>query len=102
MLATSRARAVDEGTVGTTGRLTGWETKPVESDFEKQKIKGEQSVPPWRIADTRVRLAVRNSGLSKSTLLYAEGCPAADVPVNRDGTSLRVELPAKAVYLILH
>ena len=92
--------------VGTTARLTGWETRPAEFDFDKQKVAGEQIVnpgtPPWRVADTRVRVVVQNAKLAKATLLDAGGYAAQDVPVTRDGKSLTVELPPNTLYLVLH
>jgi hypothetical protein len=91
--------------VGTTARLTGWETRPAEFDFDKQKVQGEQIVntgkPPWRIADTRVTLRVKNAALAKATVLDAGGYAAGDVPVTQVGSSLTVELPANTMYLVL-
>ena len=91
--------------VGTTARLTGWETRPVEFDFDKQKVKGEHIVntgkPPWRIAETRVRLTVRNARVAAATLLDVGGYAAGDVPVSREGDSISLDLPPNTMYLVL-
>jgi hypothetical protein len=91
--------------VGTTARLTGWATRPAEFEFDKQNVQGEQIVntgkPPWRIADARVRLSLKNAGVSKATLLDAGGYAARDVPVRREGNSVTLELPPDTMYVLL-
>ena len=102
-LATSKSILVQ---VGTTARLTGWETKPAEVEFDKQKVKGEQIVntgtPPWRVADTRVNLTLKNANISKATLLDASGYAAGDVPVSRDDKAISIQLPPNAMYVVLN
>ncbi len=90
---------------GTTERLTGWETKPVVFEFEKQKIEGEQVTntgkPPRLVAETKVRVTVTNASVTKATLLTVEGYAAQEVPVRREGGAVTVELPANAMYVVL-
>jgi hypothetical protein len=91
--------------VGTTSRLTNWESKPTEFDFEKQKVKGEvivnTGVPPWRVENTRVRLTLKKTNLKKATLLDHAGYAAGDVPVKREGGAISIELPPNAMYVVL-
>ena len=92
--------------VGTTARLTGWETKPAEFPFEKKTMKGEQIVntgrPPWRIADTDVRLTIRNPHLTKATRLDVNGYAAGDAPATPGGDKgLSVRLPPDTMYMVL-
>lgn len=91
--------------VGTTARLTGWETEEATFKFREQQIRGERIVnagrPPWRIADTKVTLRVNNPRLTKATLLDAGGYAADGVPVARDDRGVTLELPASTMYLVL-
>ncbi len=91
--------------VGTTARLTGWETKPVEFDFQKVKIKGEQIVntgkPPWLIKDTQVSITILNKAITKATRLDVNGVAAEDCGGRRNGPAASVVLPANTMYLIL-
>lgn len=92
--------------VGTTARLTGWKTEQATLDFQGQKVQGERIVssgrPPWRVAGTHVTLSINNPHLTRATLLDAAGYAAAEVPMERDGEGLRIELPTQTMYLILH
>lgn len=94
--------------VGTTARLTGWETKPATFEFQKKQIQGEQIVntgtPPWRVADTDVRVTVRNPKLTKATRLDVNGYAAEGVqttPASGDRKGVAVKLPANTMYLVL-
>lgn len=91
--------------VGTTARLTGWETKPATFDFNKGKIDGEQIVntcrPPWRIANTRVTVTINNSRLRRATRVDASGRAAGKVPVEREGKKLRCVLPPDALCVVI-
>lgn len=91
--------------IGTTARLTGWETLDAEFEFEKMRIKGEQIVntgkPPWRVADAEVTVTISNAGLSKAMKLDAGGYAAGEVAVRRDGKTMTVKLPRDTMDLVL-
>ncbi len=91
--------------VGTKARLTGWTTEDATFDFQNQKIKGERIIntgrPPWRIAETKANVRVKNPHLSKATLLDVGGYKMAEASVQRDDRGLSVELPADTMYFVL-
>ncbi|QDU95246.1 hypothetical protein [Lignipirellula cremea] len=91
--------------VGTTARLTDWKTRPVEFDFQKQKIQGEEIVnagkPPWRIANTSATISVRNPLLTSARLVRLNGTDGGAVPLQKTEQGVAIELPADAMYLIL-
>jgi hypothetical protein len=91
--------------VVTVNRLTGYRTEPATFTVGKgdgaYQVEGEQivriGVPPFRIANTLVSLVVRNSRLTKATVLDINGYPTSKVEINRG----RVRLPKNAVYVVL-
>ena len=91
--------------VGTTARLTGWEEKDAEFEFQKQTIRGKQIVntgaPPWRIANTLAQIAITNPDLKTATLLDVGGYALREIPLNRSGRTASVELPANSMYMVL-
>ena len=91
--------------VGTTARLKGWRTAPAEFDFQKQMIQGERIVhngtPPWQVAATDVTLTLVNPSLSHATLLDANGYAVAAVEVERRGSTARLRLPSRAMYVVV-
>lgn len=93
--------------VGTTARLTGWETKPATFMNGTENVRGEQIVstgaPPWLITNTKATIALKNPGLTHATLLDPSGYSAGGVPIQHaDGGSIVVQLPPQTMYLILH
>jgi hypothetical protein len=101
-IATSKKLLVQ---IGTTERLTGYETKPVEFQFEKQKVKGEEITntghPPRLIANTSVKLTLKKTAVTTATLLDVSGYAVKEIPVKREGSGLTVDLPANAMYVVL-
>ncbi len=91
--------------VGTTARLTGWETRPAEFEFRDQTMAGEQIVntgaPPWRIADTQVTLTIRNPRLRQARQVNAAGVGAGEVAVRPLGENVTLTLPPDAQYVVL-
>jgi hypothetical protein len=95
--------------VGTTARLTGWQTKEAEFSPEGngkgKTVRGEQIVntgtPPWQIGNTNATLTLKNEGITKATLLDPNGYAAGDVPINRSAGAITVELPKHTMYLLL-
>lgn len=91
--------------VGTTARLEGWRDKPVEFEFQEQKISGSEIVhtgrPPWRIVNTHVTLTVRNPHLSKLTVLDESGYARRTIELTRRDGAAVVELPADTMYAVL-
>jgi len=95
--------------VGTTARLTGWETRPArfkaEGGGKGADVDGEEIVntgsPPWQVAATRATVTLSNPYIRRATRLDPNGYAAADVPLNRTGDTVTVELPKDTMYLIL-
>jgi len=88
--------------VGTTNRLTGWTTEPIDEQGREAKRKIVLTgKPPYRIAHTRARLTLTNPRIRRATRLDVHGYPAQDVPITRDGDQINVPLPADTLYLVL-
>ena len=91
--------------VGTTARLTGWEEKDAKFDFQKQTIEGKQIVntgtPPWRIANINAEISIANPHLAKATLLDIGGYAVRELPLERNGRTASIELPANTMYMVL-
>lgn len=56
---------------------------------------------PWNVWDTDVTVAIRNAGLSKATLLDANGYPVKAIPAEALDGALRVKLPRDAMHVVL-
>jgi hypothetical protein len=91
--------------VGTTTRLTGWQTKPVEFDFQKTKIQGEEIVntgkPPWQIANTQVAITIRNTFIEHAHKVTLAGRDGGEISLKQDEKSCSVRLPHDAMYVVL-
>jgi hypothetical protein len=102
-LATSKKILIQ---VGTANRPTGWKSKVVEfQTSDKRTIQGLEvlntGTPPWLIADAKFGISLKNTGLSKATLLNPAGYVVENVPVNRAKTGITLTLPTDTMYLIL-
>jgi hypothetical protein len=95
---------------GTTAKLTGWTTKKASfkadgGDGKGAMIEGEQIVntgsPPWQVGNAKGTIRLKNSGLTKATLLDANGYAVKEAAVKREGGVMVIELPANTMYLIL-
>jgi hypothetical protein len=92
--------------VGTSVRLTGWQTKPVAFKADgKNEVQGFEIVQtgkaPWRVIDTDVTLTINNAGIKTATLLDTAGYAAKKFDVEQAGGKLTVKLPANALYVVL-
>ena len=56
---------------------------------------------PWRVANTKAKVTVQNTGVTRAHMLDVAGYPAADVPVNKTAGGLEVQLPPNTMYLVL-
>jgi hypothetical protein len=103
-LASSRKILVQ---VGTSARPTGWMTRAAEFPGEdgKTPVQGFEIIstgaPPWRVVNTEVGLVMRNSKLTRATLLDPAGYPVEEAQTNRAGDDFSVKLPLNTMYLIL-
>jgi len=95
--------------VGTTAKLTGWTTKKTQFKAEGRNgamIEGEQIVntgsPPWQIGNTNAGITLKNSGLTKATLLNPNGYAVKEIAAKQSGGSFFIELPHDAMYIVLH
>ncbi len=97
--------------VGTTCRPYGWQEKEAEFDANlhgggKPDMRtGSQIVslggPPWNVVATRASITVANSGLSRATLLDANGYPVRGIEASAAEGRITVELPPDALYVAL-
>ncbi len=91
--------------VGTTARLTGWQTRPVTFDFQKQKINGEQITnagrPPWRIRDTQVTVTLNNSAIRNARRVTLAGRDGGEIALKRSRDSVTIDLPRDVMYVVL-
>lgn len=91
--------------VGTTARLTGWKTKPVEFDFKETKIQGEQIVhsgrPPWRIANTQATVSLRNPFIEHAQRVTLAGRAGGAIPMKQNEHGCTIRLPSDAMYVVL-
>jgi len=91
--------------VGTTARMTGWTERDAECESGGQKLRGKQIVdtgrPPWRLAENRIKMTVKNSGLGRAVVLDVDGYPRQDLPLQRQGDGLTLEMPRDCLYVIL-
>ncbi len=94
--------------VTTAARPTGWAT--LDAEFTEipgkpPKLRGfeitQTGKPPWRVAETKVGLALKNPNLTKATRLDPAGFAVEDVPVTKTKTGLTLTLPPETMYLIL-
>jgi hypothetical protein len=92
--------------VGTIARPTDWAVREVTwQDKEAGKQEGLEIVnygrAPWRVRNAEIAVTLANPALRTATLLDPNGYPVREVPVARNGQSLRVQLPPQTMYLIL-
>jgi hypothetical protein len=93
--------------IGTVVRPTGWKQVPTtmksqdgKSSFEGWKVENTGKMP-WQVVSTLANLTIKNSGLTKATALDPNGFSQGSVPVTRSGGTLKLELPANAMYVVL-
>ena len=88
--------------VGTTNRLTGWTTTPIDAAGPEPRRRIELTgKPPFQIAQTRVRLTLTNDNLTCATRLDPNGYAAEQVPITREDGRAVITLPPNTLYLML-
>ena len=103
-LATSKQILIQ---IGTAARPTDWATKDVQvkSENGKTTTPGLEVVntgkPPWRIAESEFGLSIKNTGLTKATILDPAGQPDGNVPITRARTGITLTPPTDTMYLLL-
>jgi hypothetical protein len=93
--------------VTTQCRPYGW--KDAEASFQDNEKKHtfhgkrieDTGAAPWNVWNTDLTISLKNSGLSKATLLDANGYAVGPVAGTRSDGSFRVRLPANALYVVL-
>lgn len=92
---------------GTYARPTNWQSRPTDfkSDDGKQVFHGYEIVNtgtmPWQIANSDVTLAVKNTHLTKATVLDAAGYTSRAFPLTNSSGWTQLRLPSNALYTIL-
>lgn len=93
--------------VNTKCRPYGWKESaaPFQGNEKKHTFQGyridDTGSAPWNVSDTDATVALQNAGLSKATLLDANGYPVKAIPAEALGGALRVKLPRDAMYVVL-
>jgi hypothetical protein len=93
--------------VGTRARPTGWVEREAtfKSDDGKQTFHGKQVVStgamPWAVEETRVKLTIKNQGLSRAIPLDANGKARGTAEVVRSNGSCQIELPRDVMYVVI-
>ena len=103
-LATTKKALVQ---IGTVARPTGWQDREatITSDDGKTTTMGLKIVKvggsPWQIAQANGTLTIKNAGLTKATLLDANGQRVRPLTVTNANGALTLSLPPDALYLVL-
>lgn len=56
---------------------------------------------PWKCANTLVKLSLKNSGITKATMLNSSGYAQSEIEVQNSGNTVQLVLPEDAMYVIL-
>jgi hypothetical protein len=92
--------------VGTREHATGWSTKPVKIKEDKDQVPGEQITSfghsPWQIEDADIDVAIRNSHLTKATVLDCNGMPTREAKLAKTSNGVTFTFPKDALYVVLH
>jgi len=94
--------------ITTLSRPDGWAESPVVYESpqkQDQRINGFRIDAVgrgfWNVKNTLGTVAVKNAGLTKATLADANFYAAGEVPVERQGGKLLLNLPPNAMYVVL-
>ena len=91
--------------IGTVVRPTGWQQAPGTFQENGKTVSGWKVINsgkmPWQITSAKIKLSVKNSGLTTAKVLDAAGYPIREARVTLSGGVLKVQLPEDAMYLIL-
>lgn len=92
--------------IGTMARLTGWKTRPVEYEYEHKIFSGREITdtghPPYRIANSKVHLTLRNPNLSKCSLLDSGGYVVKEIVLERKDGAVHCDIPTHGMSMIFH
>lgn len=91
--------------VGTVYQPTQWSETATAFDNKGVPTNGfridNTGVMPWKAAQTRVSLKIRNTLVKSATLLDVAGYPAKAIPYTRSGDEITIDLPDNAMYVVL-
>lgn len=82
-------------------RPTGWRARPVDHESGQALEVTDFGTAPWQIDRIEARLRIGNTGLSKATVLDANGMASGTVPVLRHDDGLSLSLPSNALYVVI-
>jgi G:T/U-mismatch repair DNA glycosylase len=85
---------------------SGWQDKPATLQLKSGgTIPGKEVVSfghaPWRVAQPRLDVSVRNPGLRRATALDMNGMPVAEVPLQRQADAVSLRFPPGVMYVVL-
>lgn len=91
--------------MGTSCRPTGWKERPLRIPSQDGFVQGariiEAGTAPWRMIRTRGEITLRNSTLTRASVLDPNGRVRGDLSISREGDRIKVKLPEDALYLCL-
>ena len=91
--------------VTTQCRPTGWQEKPVTIKVKERTFRGFEVVnyghAPWQVTRAEVTLTISNPGLSRATVLDANGNSAGEAKLVKRGDEVELRFPEDALYVIL-
>lgn len=91
--------------IGTLARPSGWRTEPATFQRREQELEGlriaHTGTLPWRVANTDVTVTIRNSNLTKATLLDPNGLPVRVLEVQAGETGLTIPCPPESMYILV-
>ena len=92
--------------VGTIARATDW--KQQVTTWKDKKGKSQQGFEiinygqaPWRLENNDIHLTINNSKLTKAIILDANGLPQKTVELERNRSTIYLQFPTNAKYVIL-
>jgi hypothetical protein len=103
-LAQSKKLLVQAGTIA---RPRGWKEKPArwKSEDGKQEMEGFEVVSfgqaPWAVIDNDMTITVKNSALTKASILDMNGMPRGTVELKREGELAKFMMPKDAKYVVV-
>ena len=91
--------------MGTRQFPSGWKTKAATLQNKKESVVGREILnfgsSPWRIESLKAKLKLKNSKVTKATVLDENGLAVHALPIVRRGEWLDIQLPADALYVML-
>lgn len=91
--------------VGTVYRPDGWKESPVTFNLNGTTVSGFQidntGKMPWKCAKADVKITLKNSGITRATVLSSSGYEVKEIPVVKNGDEIQVQFPEDALYVVL-